>query len=232
MRKARIIIAFLTVAVLIFTGLPIRKPFGAETPGMSFEPSTDIYGSFLKSHKDAPRPDAGIVIDTDGLSQSEVFPSGKPLASSAPDFFPVPGDKFDKPPKDVIFNETLKIVKRLISEKTLIPSHYNGLAAHRAFADALLTREWDDNFEPYMCVMCTYKMYLDRQYAVKFFENNGRGDLADIYNEIAKLCGRLGEIIPQDFSAGDMFSDKTKLKPYYDTLLEICALEEKAVKLM
>ena len=59
--------------------------------------------------------------------------------------------------------------------------------------------------------MCNYKQYLDRQYAVKFFEDNGRSDLAGRYKEIAELCAELGRIIPQDFSAGDMFSDKAKL---------------------
>ena len=142
------------------------------------------------------------------------------------------GGKTEKPSKEVIFGETLKIIKRLITEKTIVPSHHNGLAAHKAFANALLTREWDDNFEPYMCVMCTYKMYLDRQYAVKFFEDNGRKDLAGLYKETAALCAKLGEIIPQDFSAADMFDDKEKLKPYCDTLLKICAIEEKAAGLM
>jgi AraC-like DNA-binding protein len=148
------------------------------------------------------------------------------------DGFLIIGEKGEKPSKDVIFAETLNIIKRLISEETLDPSHYNGLAAHRAFANALMTYEWEDNFEPYMCVMCTYKMYLDRRYAVKFFEDNGRNDLANIYKGITELCAKLGEIIPQDFSAGDMFSDKSKLKPYCDTLLEIELLEEQALKLL
>jgi AraC-like DNA-binding protein len=142
------------------------------------------------------------------------------------------GDKKAKPAKGTIFAETMKIIKSLISEETLVPSHYNGIAAHKAFANALMVYEWDDNFEPYMCVMCTYKMYLNRQYAVKFFEENGCNDLASIYKEISGLCAKLGEIIPQDFSAFDMFNDKSQLKPYCDTLLDICALEEKAVKMI
>ena len=146
--------------------------------------------------------------------------------------FLVIGEKRGELPGETVFAETLKIIKRLITEKTLVPSHNNGLEAHKAFANALLSYEWDDNFEPYMCVMCTYKLYLDRRCAVKFFSDNNRSDLADIYREITGLCAKLGEIIPQDFSAGDMFGDKEKLKPYCDTLHEICALEEEAVKLM
>ena len=75
-------------------------------------------------------------------------------------------------------------------------------------------------------------MYLDRQYAVPFFENNCRRDLAELYKEIAGLCDKLGEIIAQDFSAGDLFNDKNNLKPYCDTLMEICTLEERSVKLL
>lgn len=81
-----------------------------------------------------------------------------------------------------------------------------------------MTYEWEDNFLPYMCVMCSYKQYLDRQYAVKYFKDNNRDDLANLYNKITEASVRLGQIIPQDFSAGDMFIDKTKLKPYCDTL--------------
>ena len=142
------------------------------------------------------------------------------------------GEKTGKPPKETIFAETLKLIKCLITKKTLVPSHHNGLAAHRAFADALTSYEWADSFEPYMSVMCTYKMYLDRQYAAKFLEDNGRNDLAGIYREIAVLCRKLGELIPQDFSAFDMFGDKANLKPYCDTLLEICSLEERAADLI
>ncbi|MCL2605533.1 MAG: AraC family transcriptional regulator [Defluviitaleaceae bacterium] len=142
------------------------------------------------------------------------------------------GEKAEKPSKEAVFGETLKIIKKLIAEESLVPSHYNGLAAHAAFANALQTYQWDDGFEPYMSVMCTYKMYMDRRYTVKFFEDNGRGDLAGIYREIAKLCDKLGEIIPQDFSAMDMFGDKGKLKPYCDVLLEIRKLEEQALKII
>ena len=40
------------------------------------------------------------------------------------------------------------------------------------------------------------------------------------------------QIIPQDFSASDMFSDKNKLRPFCDALLQICDLEEKALVLL
>jgi hypothetical protein len=146
--------------------------------------------------------------------------------------FLIIGEKRQKPPKEAIFADTLKLIKRLLSAETLVPTHHNGPAAHKAFANALSSYEWEDNFEPYMCVMCTYKAYLDKRYAVKFFEDNNRFDLAGIYKEIAGLATELGRIIPQDFSAGDKFSDKRELKPYCDVLLEICALEEKAALLI
>ena len=139
------------------------------------------------------------------------------------------GDKRGDKPS---FDETLKLIKRLIVEESICDGQYNGLAAHKAFANALMTYGWSDNFEPYLCVMCNYKQYIDRQYAVKFLEDNGRNDLADIYKEITEFCVKLGQIIPQDFSAGDMFNDKTKLKPYCDVLLKICILEEKAAELI
>lgn len=142
------------------------------------------------------------------------------------------GDKCEKPSAEDVLKETLKLAKRLITEENISPGQYNGLAAHRAFANALMTYEWDNGFDPYMCVMCTYKQYLDKQYAIKFFKDNNRDDLAEAYAEIARLTARLGLIIPQDFSAGEMFSDKAKLKPYCDVLLEICALEEKAAGLI
>lgn len=141
------------------------------------------------------------------------------------------GGKREKPPKEKIFAETLKLAKRLISEENIYPGQYNGLSAHKAFARALMTYEWNDNFDPYLNLMCNYKQYLDRKYAVKFFSDNNRDDLAGIYSDIAGLCAKLGQIIPQDFSAGDMFGDKANLTPYCDVLLQICELEEKSLKL-
>ena len=140
--------------------------------------------------------------------------------------------KCEKPSKEAIFAETMKLISRLIREENMVPGQYNGLVAHRAFANALLTYTWDDNFEPYLNVMCIFKQYLDRQYAVQFFRDNDRDDLADCYEKIAALCMKLGQIIPQDFSATDMFGDKDKLRPYCDVLLQICDLEEKAVQLI
>jgi AraC-like DNA-binding protein len=138
----------------------------------------------------------------------------------------------EKPDKKAIREETLKLISRLIREENLAPGQYNGLAAHKAFANALLTYKWDDNFEPYLNVMCNEKQYLDRQYAVKFFCDNDRPDLADCYDKIAALSAKLMQIIPQDFSASDMFNDKDKLRPFCDVLLQICDLEEKALTLI
>lgn len=137
--------------------------------------------------------------------------------------------KCEKLSKEEVFTETVNLVKRLIKEENLAPGQHNGLAAHKAFADALMTYTWDDNFEPYLNVMCNYKQYLDRQYAVKFFEDNGSDELADIYRQISDLSKQLGQIIPQDFSAGDMFSEKEKLKPFCDVLMEIYRLEEEVI---
>lgn len=142
------------------------------------------------------------------------------------------GDKHKKPDEGVIFEETLKLASRLIKEESLWPGQYNGLSAHKAFANALLTYEWNDNFEPYLNTMCNYKQYLDRQYAVSFFENNGRKDLVAIYKEIAELVAQMGCMIPQDFSAFEMFSDKARLKPYSEMLMKICSLEERALTLL
>lgn len=140
--------------------------------------------------------------------------------------------KCEKPSKNEIFTETTKLIKRLIQEENIAPGQNNGLSAHKAFSKALQTYEWDDNFEPYLNVMCNYKQYLDRQYAVKFFYDNGRDDLAKQYEKISELCKELSQLIPQDFSAGDLFSDKSKLKPYCDTLLKISDLEEKVISLI
>lgn len=140
--------------------------------------------------------------------------------------------KCEKPDKQTVVDQTLKLISRLIREKSLVPDQHNGLAAHKALADALLARKWDDNHWVYLNVMCNYKQYLDRQYAVKFFRDNDRGDLAERYEEIAALCVKLGQIIPQDFSAGDMFGDKEKLRPYCDVLLQICDLEERVLPLL
>lgn len=140
--------------------------------------------------------------------------------------------KCEKPGKEALLAETLTLITLLIREKSLVPGQHNGLAAHRAFARALLTYSWDDNFTPYLNVMCNYKQYLDRQYAVQFFRDHGRDDLADCYARIAALCAELGRIIPQDFTAADMFSDKEKLRPYSEVLLQICDLEESVLSLL
>jgi AraC-like DNA-binding protein len=142
------------------------------------------------------------------------------------------GEKCEKPDNNTIFSETMKIVFRLIQEKSLYEGQYNGISAHKEFANALMNYEWGDNFEPYLNVMCNFKQYLDRQYAVKFFQDNKRNDLAEIYNEITMLTKKLAQIIPQDFSVMDMFGDKEKLKPYCDILLKICSLEEKVLSII
>ena len=134
--------------------------------------------------------------------------------------------------KEEIFAETLKLIKRLISDENIAPGQYNGLAAHKYFANALLNYEWTDNFEPYLNLMCNYKQYLDRQYAVKFFYDNNRADLAEYYEKITELCRKLGELIPRDFSAVDMFGDKIKLKPYCDVLMRIFDIESKVIKII
>lgn len=59
--------------------------------------------------------------------------------------------------------------------------------------------------------------------------DNGRNDIARYYEETTELCRLLGQQIPQDFSASELFNDKEKLKPYCSTILRICDLEEKAV---
>jgi hypothetical protein len=140
--------------------------------------------------------------------------------------------KCEKPDKQTILAETLKLILYLIREESLVPGQHNGLAAHKAFANALLTYTWDDNSWVYLNVMCNYKQYLDRQYAVKFFRDNNRDDLADCYEEIAALCIKLGQIIPQDFTAEDKFSDKENMKPYCDVLMQICDLEERIIPLL
>jgi len=140
--------------------------------------------------------------------------------------------KCEKPSKEEAYRETLRLIRTVITAENIVPGQHNGLAAHKAFANALLTYEWTDNFEPYMCVMCNYKQYLDRQYAVPFFQKNGSDDLAAVYEKIAVLCTKLGQIIPQDFSAGDLFDDKEKLRPYCEVLLEICALEAEVARLI
>ena len=139
------------------------------------------------------------------------------------------GEKGEKPDSKAAFHETMQLVQRLISEETIVPGQYNGLAAHKAFANALQTYEWIDKSEIYLNTMCNFKQYLDRQYAVGFLRENGRDDLAEIYGRIAEIAAKMEAMIPQDFSASavEMFGDKANLKPYCDMLLEVCSLEEK-----
>lgn len=140
--------------------------------------------------------------------------------------------KTERPSEDEILKHTLVLVKQLIQKENLTVGQYNGLAAHRAFANALMTYEWDDIFEPYLNVMCNYKQYLDRQYAVKFLYDNGREDIMKYYEEISQLSNHLSDMIPQDFTAEELFRDKINLKPYSITLLKICELEEEILKIL
>jgi len=140
--------------------------------------------------------------------------------------------KCAKPDAKTILRETMKLATGLIREESLIPGQHNGLAAHRAFALALMTYEWEDDFEPHLNVMCNYKQYLDRQYAAPFFREHGRENLAACYEKIAALCGQLAKIIPQDFSAGRKFKKKRRLKPYCDVLMEIHDLEKEALRML
>ncbi|MHB1459833.1 MAG: cysteine peptidase family C39 domain-containing protein [Armatimonadota bacterium] len=138
--------------------------------------------------------------------------------------------KADQPAPDEVLRATLKLAVQLIETPLLVEGQHNGLAAHQAFADALMTREWQDGFEPYLNVMCNYKQYLDRHYAAEYLHLNGRDDLASYYDKIAGLCEVMGQIIPQDFSALDVFSDQAKLRPYTDLLKRIGELESQFVK--
>ena len=140
------------------------------------------------------------------------------------------GEKGEKPDSETVFSETMQLVQRLICEETIVSGQYNGLAAHKAFANALQTYEWSDNSGIYLNTMCNFKQYLDRQYAVRFLRENGRDDLAEIYGRIAEIAVKMYAMIPQDFSASaiEMFGDKANLKPYCDMLLEVCSLEKKA----
>lgn len=142
------------------------------------------------------------------------------------------GEKRVKPTDAAIFRAVCANVRRLIAEENLALGQYNGLAAHKAFYNALLMYEWTDNFEPYMNVMCNYKQYLDRRCAAGFFRRYGREDLADIYDKITDMVEKMGRLIPQDFSAFGMFSDKQKLRPYCDLLQEISALEASALEML
>ncbi len=142
------------------------------------------------------------------------------------------GGKEPRPSKEEVLRETLPVLRRLIAEESIAPGQYNGLAAHRAFAHALQTYEWDDPFEPYLNVMCNQKQYMDRQYAVGFLRDHGREDLARQYEKIAEHARRMGELIPQDFSAGYLFDDKKKLLPYRDELMRICELEEQILTMI
>lgn len=126
-----------------------------------------------------------------------------------------------KPSCALVFDETMKLAVHLIESDRLVDGQHNGLAAHKAFANALLMYDWNDNFEPYLNVMCNYKQYLDRRYAARYLHDHGCDELAAYYDQITALCATLGTIIPQDFSAGDMFSDKTSLRPYADVLMKI-----------
>lgn len=182
---------------------------------LGYNPFMDIEDD----HKEAP-DDTGYFRKSEWHNGSRAKENGRILVIE---------DRREKPDRATVLDETLRLVSTLIREEQLVPGQFNGLAAHKAFAEALMTYTWEDNFEPYLNVMCNYKQYLDRRYAVKFFRDFGRDDLAVHYEKIAALCAELGRIIPQDFSAGDMFSDKANLKPYCDVLLDIATLEEQAI---
>ncbi|MCX6360031.1 MAG: hypothetical protein NT029_09500 [Armatimonadetes bacterium] len=140
--------------------------------------------------------------------------------------------KAERPDDATVLAETLRLAARLIGEPCLVPGQHNGLAAHRAFAQALRTYAWDDNSEPYLNVMCNFKQYLDRRYAAEYLRMAGRNDLADLYTRIAATVDEMGHMIPQDFSAADLFSSKHELEPYCRAIEQIAELEERALPLM
>lgn len=137
-----------------------------------------------------------------------------------------------KPDDAAVLAETLRLAARLIGEPCLVAGRHNGIAAHRAFAHALRSAAWDDNFEPYLNVMCNFKQYLDRQYAAGYLRLAGRGDLANLYTRIAATVEEMGHMIPQDFSAAHLFSSKRTLEPYCRAIEQIADLEEQALPLM
>ena len=140
--------------------------------------------------------------------------------------------KCEKPTNAEILAETLNLAVKLIEIECIVDGQYNGLAAHKAFANALNTYKWENNFEPYLNVMCNFKQYMDKQYATKYLCDSQRDDLAAFYDEISILTIKLGQAIPQDFSAMDMFNDKKALKPFTDILMQIHDLEEEFVQVI
>lgn len=138
--------------------------------------------------------------------------------------------KCEKLEPEEIFRETMKLAVLLIETECMVDAQLNGLAAHKAFANALLTYEWQDNFEPYLNVMCSYKQYLDRRCAAKYLHASGKDELAAYYDQITALSATLGTLIPQDFSAGDMFTDKASLRLYTDVLMRIRDTEAAFIK--
>jgi len=141
-------------------------------------------------------------------------------------------EKCGRPSDEDIFGETLKTAASLIGSERMSEGQHNGIMAHKAFANALLTYDWEDNFEPYLNVMCNFMQYLDKRYAVRYLSENGRRDLASYYSKITELTDRLAEIIPQDFTASGLFGDKENLKPFAQTLLRIADLEDEFVRMI
>ena len=135
------------------------------------------------------------------------------------------GEQSAAPNREDALRNTLKLALMLIESECLADGQYNGLCSHRAFADALQHREWEDGMEPYLNVMCNYKQYIDKQYAVPYLSQAGLPNLADIYVRISAVCTQMGVCIPKDFSAGELFNDRQKLRPYCELLMQICDLE-------
>ena len=115
---------------------------------------------------------------------------------------------------------------RLIREPCLVPAQHNGLAAHRAYADALVGRAWEDPFEPCLNMLCNNKQYLDKQYAVPFLENHHLGHLAMPYRRIADIHREMCAIIPQTFDSMPLMADKDRLRTYAEGILTIAKEEE------
>ena len=95
-----------------------------------------------------------------------------------------------------------------------------------AFSNELLLYGGTNHEEAMLEILTMTMMYNEKKLAARFFRENGKEELASIFDEIGVLRDNLKQIIPEDFQYIDKLSDKVALKEYANIVLKIRDLEE------
>ena len=179
----------------------------------------------VKEDHDEPHDDTGYFRKTNWHSGYIKENNGK---------YVIINKKIEKPNLQDIYKKTLLLAYNLI-RGTKHSDQIDGYAAHTLYAKRL-QEDVTDSFDLYLHILCNLKLYIDKQYAIKFLKDGitvlpsykkELNNIASCYEKIYYLRKDLANIIKEQFNEEGMQSVNSPevRKKYADTILEIRDLE-------